>query len=159
MSYHDKSTSQTSQSSQRNDLGATRPQSRLGSIQPYSRINPPAPNPARPPKRQPDEEAGQRPAVRKPSNVQQAYGEAKRRKTEDEHNPMQPVRPPMAPPIRHSNMRKVSFPSSGHVRLIKEKKKYLLTLNRLTDLDPWTTWVATSIWLVYSPEWTTPAAS
>ncbi|KAJ5220493.1 hypothetical protein N7468_009697 [Penicillium chermesinum] len=98
MSYHDKSASQSSQNSQRNDLGANRPPSRLGSsVQPYGRINPPAPNPARPPKRQPDEDAGQRAAVRKPSNVH-AYGEAKRRKTEDEHNPMQQVRPPMAPP-------------------------------------------------------------
>ncbi|KAJ5679896.1 hypothetical protein N7462_008140 [Penicillium macrosclerotiorum] len=108
-----------SQSSQRSDLGAPRPASRLGSIQPYSRsINPPAPNPAKPPKRVMDEEAGPRPAVRKPSNIQPS-GEAKRRKTEDEHNPMhtQPMRPTMAPPIRQSNIRKPSMfgqSSVGH---------------------------------------------
>lgn len=96
-----------SQSSQRSDLGASRPPSRLGSIQPYGRpINPPAPNPAKPPKRGMDEDAGHRPAVAKPSNVRPS-GEHKRRKTEDEHNPMQPVRPTMAPPIRQSNIRKV----------------------------------------------------
>ncbi|KAJ5379738.1 uncharacterized protein N7496_002166 [Penicillium cataractarum] len=92
-----------SQAAQRNDLGATRPASRLG----YGRtINPPAPNPAKPPKRNMDEEAGYRSAVTNPSNAQPS-GEAKRRKTEDEHNPMQPVRPTMAPPIRQSNIRKV----------------------------------------------------
>lgn len=151
MSYQDKSASQNSQSSQRNDHGASRPPSRLGSIQPYSRINPPAPNPARPPKRQPDDDAGQRPAVRKPSNVQ-AYGEAKRRKTEDEHNPMQPVRPPMAPPIRHSNMRKVSFCVSYHITQpgcnTDDKPG--------ADLNSWTIWSATSVQL-YSSERATSA--
>ncbi|KAJ5087052.1 hypothetical protein NUU61_008359 [Penicillium alfredii] len=94
------------QSSQRNDLGASRPPSRLGSVQQYGRsINPPVPNPAKPPKRMMDEEASHRPAVSKPSNVKPS-GEAKRRKTEDEHNPMQPMRPTMAPPIRQSNIRK-----------------------------------------------------
>lgn len=108
MLQHEKA---NSQSSQRSDLGASRPPSRLGSIQPYGRaINPPAPNPAKPPKRNMDEEAGQRPAVAKPRNVQPS-GEAKRRKTEDEHNPMQPMRPTMAPPIRQSNIRKVRFTS------------------------------------------------
>lgn len=107
---HEKS---ASQSSQRNDLGATRPASRLGYGRP---INPPAPNPAKPPKRNMEEEAGYRAAVANPSNVQPS-GEAKRRKTEDEHNPMQPVRPTMAPPIRQSNIRKVSstlLPQSHH---------------------------------------------
>lgn len=94
-------------SSQRSDLGASRPPSRLGSIQPHSRpINPPVPNPAKPPKRGPDDEAGHRPAVTKPSNVQ-LTGEGKRQKTEDESTLMQPVRAPMAPPVRHSNIRKV----------------------------------------------------
>ncbi|CEO59734.1 hypothetical protein PMG11_04399 [Penicillium brasilianum] len=94
-----------SQATQRNDLGATRPASRLG----YGRtINPPPPNPAKPPKRNMDEEAGYRAAVTNPSNAQPS-GEAKRRKTEDEHNPMQPVRPTMAPPIRQSNIRKPSM--------------------------------------------------
>ncbi|KAJ5156831.1 hypothetical protein N7492_009634 [Penicillium capsulatum] len=105
MLQHEKA---SAQSSQRNDMGVSRAPSRLGSIQPYGRsINPPAPNPAKPPKRVMDEDAGHRPAVKKPSNVLPA-GEAKRRKTEDEHNPMQPMRPHMAPPIRHSNMRKPS---------------------------------------------------
>jgi hypothetical protein len=54
-----------------------------------------------------DDEAGYRAAVANPSNVQPS-GEAKRRKTEDEQNHMQPVRPTMAPPIRQSNIRKVS---------------------------------------------------
>lgn len=92
--------------SQRNDLGATRPASRLGSTQQYRPINPPAPNPAKPPKRHHDEDTGHRPAVVKPSSVQ-ASGEVKRRKTEDEHNPMQSVRPSMHPPIRQSGARKV----------------------------------------------------
>lgn len=102
MLQHEKT---ASQSSQRNDLGATRPASRLGYGRP---INPPAPNPAKPPKRNMDEEAGYRAAVANPSNAQPS-GDAKRRKTEDEHNPMQPVRPTMAPPIRQSNIRKVSL--------------------------------------------------
>ncbi|KAJ5905032.1 uncharacterized protein N7473_001948 [Penicillium subrubescens] len=99
MLQHEKT---ASQSSQRNDLGATRPASRLGYGRP---INPPAPNPAKPPKRNLDEESGYRVAVTNPNNVQPS-GEAKRRKTEDEHNPMQPLRPTMAPPIRQSNIRK-----------------------------------------------------
>lgn len=101
MLQHEKTASQPSQ---RNDLGATRPASRLGYGRP---INPPAPNPAKPPKRNMEEEAGYRAAVTNPGNVQPS-GEAKRRKTEDEHNPMQPLRPTMAPPIRQSNIRKVS---------------------------------------------------
>lgn len=100
----------SSQSSQRNDMGVSRAPSRLGSIQPYGRpINPPVPNPAKPPKRVMDEEAGHRPAVKKPSNILPA-GEAKRQRTEDDHSSMQPVRPHMAPPIRHSNIRKVCIP-------------------------------------------------
>ncbi|KAJ5174231.1 uncharacterized protein N7482_000108 [Penicillium canariense] len=107
MLQHEKA---ASQSSQRSDLGGTRPPSRLGYGRP---INPPAPNPAKPPKRNMDEEAGHRAAVTNPSNVQPS-GEAKRRKTEDEHNPMQPIRPTMAPPIRQSNIRKPStFGQSG----------------------------------------------
>jgi hypothetical protein len=91
----------------RNDLGPQRPPARLGSTQQYRLVNPPSPNPAKPPKRPQDEEAGHRPAVTKPSNVQPS-GEFKRRKTDDEHNPMQSVRPPMQPPIRQSGARKVS---------------------------------------------------
>ncbi|KAJ5996008.1 hypothetical protein N7522_007668 [Penicillium canescens] len=99
----------SSQSSQRGDLGASRPPSRLGSMQPYSsRINPPAPNPAKPLKRGMDEEANHRPAVSKPANVH-STSESKRRKTEDEHNPIQPVRAPMPPPVRTSSIRKPSI--------------------------------------------------
>ncbi|KAF7165282.1 hypothetical protein CNMCM5623_009504 [Aspergillus felis] len=93
---------------------AARPASRLGSIQPFSRtINPPQPNPAKPPKRGLDEEASYRPAAMK-SNTVQPSGESKRRKTEDEHNPMSAIRPTMAPPIRQSGIRKVG---SRHSRV------------------------------------------
>ncbi|PKX94953.1 uncharacterized protein P174DRAFT_439618 [Aspergillus novofumigatus IBT 16806] len=95
---------------------AARPASRLGSIQPFSRtINPPQPNPAKPPKRGLDEEASYRPAAMKSSTVQPS-GESKRRKTEDEHNPMSAIRPTMAPPIRQSGIRKESMkpPMYGH---------------------------------------------
>ncbi|KAF5858379.1 hypothetical protein ETB97_004458 [Aspergillus alliaceus] len=86
---------------------ASRPASRLGSIQPYNRtINPPQPNPAKPPKRGLDEEASHRSAAPKPGAMQPS-GEAKRRRTEDEHNPI--MRPTMAPPIRQSNIRKESI--------------------------------------------------
>ncbi|KAH2713936.1 hypothetical protein KXV24_007335 [Aspergillus fumigatus] len=95
---------------------AARPASRLGSIQPFSRtINPPQPNPAKPPKRGLDEEASYRPVAMKSSTVQPS-GESKRRKTEDEHNPMSAIRPTMAPPIRQSGIRKESMkpPMYGH---------------------------------------------
>ncbi|KAK1147525.1 hypothetical protein N8T08_000866 [Aspergillus melleus] len=83
-----------------------RPASRLGSIQPFGRsINPPQPNPAKPPKRGLDEEASHRPAATKTSTIHPS-GETKRRRTEDEHNPV--MRPTMAPPIRQSNIRKES---------------------------------------------------
>ena len=86
---------------------ASRPASRLGSIQPFNRsVNQPQPNPAKPPKRAMDDEPSHRPAPSKPSTVQPS-GETKRRRTEEEHNPPPPVRP-MAPPIRQSNIRKVS---------------------------------------------------
>lgn len=87
---------------------ASRPASRLGSIQPLNRsINQPQPNPAKPPKRAMDDEPSNRPAPSKPSTVQPS-GETKRRRTEEEHNPPPSVRPTMAPPIRQSNIRKVS---------------------------------------------------
>ncbi|KAF7114556.1 hypothetical protein CNMCM5793_009201 [Aspergillus hiratsukae] len=95
---------------------AARPASRLGSIQLFGRtINPPQPNPAKPPKRGLDDEASYRPAAMKSSTVQPS-GESKRRKTEDEHNPMSAIRPTMAPPIRQSGIRKESMkpPIYGH---------------------------------------------
>jgi len=61
-----------------------------------------------------NDEASYRPAVSKPSNVQ-STGDSKRRKTEDEHNPMQPVRtilpgqPMPGQPMRQSYIRKVSI--------------------------------------------------
>ncbi|KOC17810.1 inner centromere protein [Aspergillus flavus AF70] len=86
---------------------AARPASRLGSMQPYNRtINPPQPNPAKPPKRGLDDEPGHRSAAPKPGTMQPS-GETKRRRTEDEHNPV--MRPTMAPPIRQSNIRKESM--------------------------------------------------
>lgn len=87
---------------------ASRPASRLGSVQPFNRsVNQPQPNPAKPPKRAMDDEPSQRPAPSKPSTIQPS-GETKRRRTEEEHNPAPSVRPTMAPPIRQSNIRKVS---------------------------------------------------
>lgn len=89
---------------------ASRPASRLGSVQPFNRsVNQPQPNPAKPPKRAMDDEPSNRPAPSKPSAVQPS-GETKRRRTEDEHNPPPSVRPTMAPPIRQSTIRKVSLP-------------------------------------------------
>ncbi|GMG42541.1 unnamed protein product [Aspergillus oryzae var. brunneus] len=83
---------------------------RQGSQQPempYNRtINPPQPNPAKPPKRGLDDEPGHRSAAPKPGTMQPS-GETKRRRTEDEHNPV--MRPTMAPPIRQSNIRKESI--------------------------------------------------
>ncbi|KAL4780312.1 hypothetical protein BJX76DRAFT_338348 [Aspergillus varians] len=90
------------QTSQR-ETGPPRPASRLGSV--FGRtINPPAPNPAKPPKRGLEEEAGHRPATAK-SGTTQPSGETKRRRTDDEENHAS-VRPTMAPPIRQSNIRK-----------------------------------------------------
>lgn len=87
------------------DMGPARPPSRLGSAQPYGRaINQPQPNPAKPPKRGLEDET--RPAPRKPSATIHPSGEAKRRRTDEEQNPMA-MRPTMAPPIRQSNIRKV----------------------------------------------------
>ncbi|KAE8379077.1 hypothetical protein BDV26DRAFT_260283 [Aspergillus bertholletiae] len=86
---------------------AARPASRLGSMQPYNRtINPPQPNPAKPPKRGLDDEPSHRSAAPKPGAMQPS-GETKRRRTEDEHNPV--MRPTMAPPIRQSSIRKESM--------------------------------------------------
>ncbi|KAG2417955.1 hypothetical protein HFD88_001054 [Aspergillus terreus] len=83
-----------------------RPASRIGSVQPFGRsINPPQPNPAKPPKRGAEEEANRRPATAKPGTMQPS-GETKRRRTEDGQNPV--TRPTMAPPIRQSNIRKES---------------------------------------------------
>ncbi|KAJ5639030.1 uncharacterized protein N7484_006892 [Penicillium longicatenatum] len=83
----------------RQEPGVPRPASRLGSLQPYGRsINTPASNPAKPPKRVMDEEAGHRAAVSKPSNVQPS-GEAKRVKTDDEQGqPVRTIGRPVRPP-------------------------------------------------------------
>ncbi|KAL6232382.1 hypothetical protein BDW75DRAFT_22026 [Aspergillus navahoensis] len=84
------------------ETGAPRPASRLGSALGRT-INPPAPNPAKPPKRGIEEE-NHRSAAAKPGSMQPS-GEAKRRRTEDEQNRAS-MRPTMAPPIRQSNIRK-----------------------------------------------------
>ncbi|KAJ5549558.1 hypothetical protein N7513_006792 [Penicillium frequentans] len=95
----------------RQEPGVPRPASRLGSLQPYGRsINTPASNPAKPPKRVMDEEAGHRAAVTKPSNVQPS-GEAKRVKTDDEHGqPVRTIGRPVRPP---STIRKPSISMFG----------------------------------------------
>jgi hypothetical protein len=95
----------------RADLGNARPVSRLNLVQDPQR--PPVQmNPAKPPKRAlpADDEQLSRPAVQRnpPSNQQL---DAKRRKTnehEEEDEINEPRRSVMAPPVRHSNIRKVS---------------------------------------------------
>ncbi|KAL4973085.1 hypothetical protein BDW66DRAFT_109748 [Aspergillus desertorum] len=84
------------------ETGAPRPASRLGSVLGRT-INPPAPNPAKPPKRGIEEE-NHRSAAAKPGAMQPS-GETKRRRTDDEQNRAS-MRPTMAPPIRQSNIRK-----------------------------------------------------
>ncbi|KAL4998467.1 hypothetical protein BDV10DRAFT_72486 [Aspergillus recurvatus] len=84
------------------ETGAPRPASRLGSVLGRT-INPPAPNPAKPPKRGIEEE-NHRSAAAKPGAMQPS-GETKRRRTDDEQNRAS-IRPTMAPPIRQSNIRK-----------------------------------------------------
>ncbi|KAJ5884685.1 hypothetical protein N7495_009195 [Penicillium taxi] len=100
MLQHEKT---ASQSSQRNDLGANRPASRLGLLQSHGRsINPPAPNPAKPLKRPvTEEDAG--------TAGGHSADDSKRRKTEDEHNTRQAVRPAMKPPIRKPSIRNPSL--------------------------------------------------
>lgn len=121
-------------------------------MQPYGRaINPPAPNPTKPLKRNMDEEASHRPAVTKPSNVQPS-GEAKRRKTDDEHNPMQAVRPTMPPPIRQSNIRKVRTHCS-----IASLKESQLTSETCTALYVRTSWHGSPLWLFNFQECPAPA--
>ncbi|KAJ5623585.1 hypothetical protein N7490_012190 [Penicillium lividum] len=95
----------------RQEPGVSRPASRLGSLQPYGRsVNTPAANPAKPPKRVMDDDAGHRPAVRKPSNVHPS-GEAKRVKTDDEHGqPVRTIGRPVRPP---STIRKPSTSMFG----------------------------------------------
>ncbi|KAJ0413951.1 hypothetical protein BJY00DRAFT_47571 [Aspergillus carlsbadensis] len=84
------------------ETGAGRPLSRLGSV--LGRVNQPAPNPAKPPKRGLEEEANHRAATAKPGTMQPS-GETKRRRTDDEQNAAS-MRPTMAPPIRQSNILK-----------------------------------------------------
>ncbi|KAL4908505.1 hypothetical protein BDW74DRAFT_188488 [Aspergillus multicolor] len=79
-----------------------RPASRLGSVLGRT-FNPPAPNPAKPPKRGMEEE-NYRSAAAKPGAMQPS-GDTKRRRTDDEQNRAS-MRPTMAPPIRQSNIRK-----------------------------------------------------
>jgi hypothetical protein len=100
------------QAHQRGDLGGARPVGRMPLVhdqqaRPIVQINP-----AKPPKRmlqfEADEEPPQqRPTLgRNPPSYQQL--DAKRRKTnEEEEQPQEQRRSVMAPPIRHSNMRKV----------------------------------------------------
>ncbi|GKZ19723.1 hypothetical protein AbraIFM66951_009792 [Aspergillus brasiliensis] len=110
--------SQQPETAPRSELGAARPASRLGSIQPFNRsINQPQPNPAKPPKRGLDDEANHRPTTSKTATMQPS-GETKRRRTEDEQSRMSSMRPAMAPPIRQSNIRKETTKPSifGHTQ-------------------------------------------
>jgi hypothetical protein len=99
----------------RADLGNARPISRLNLVQDQQR--PPVQmNPAKPAKRvlPADDEQSSRPTVqRNPPSYQQL--DAKRRKTnehEDEEEIAEPRRSVMAPPVRHSNIRKVKILST-----------------------------------------------
>jgi hypothetical protein len=97
---------------QRGDLGGAKPLSKVNLVH-----DPPRPavqvNPAKPPKRamqfDDDGASQQRPAIqRNPPSYQQI--DAKRRKTDEEDQaPEQERRSVMAPPVRYSNIKKVSF--------------------------------------------------
>jgi hypothetical protein len=92
----------------RGDLGGARPLSRLNLVPESQR--PIQVNPAKPPKRalqmEQEEEQYSRPAMqRNPPSYQQ--NDSKRRKT-DEEEPPEPRKSVMAPPVRQSNIRKVS---------------------------------------------------
>ncbi|KAL2352738.1 hypothetical protein BJ546DRAFT_179374 [Cryomyces antarcticus] len=103
----------------RGDLGHARSVSRMNTVQDMPRpITQPQINPAKPPKRvfQPEteDEPGQRPTLQRagPSYQQQ---DAKRRKTIDEDDEDdEPRRSVMAPPIRHSNIRKEPLNKFSH---------------------------------------------
>ena len=103
--------------SHRAELGGGRPQPRLNAMQdcPRPPVTHPPVNPAKPPiKRVFEPDAEDEPA--KPARVQGGQGfqqtDAKRRRTEDEDFHDTSIRPTInGPPIRQSNIRKVSFHS------------------------------------------------
>lgn len=96
----------------RPELGGVRPPSRLHTTQEYGRpVNPPSINPARPPVKrvfdpEPENETVQSVRMQNGHSYQQT--DAKRRRTDDEDMQDPVVRPTMKPPIRQSNIRKVS---------------------------------------------------
>ncbi|KAI5291620.1 ubiquitin-protein ligase peroxin 12 [Ascosphaera aggregata] len=120
----------------RGEAPAARPPSRYGGIAPPVPSSRPSGyplviNPAKPPKRPLDGEGAPRPAVRKPSVVQQIDG--KKRRTDEEMEQQQqqqqqdqslhqqqqqqqsmPVRPTMAPPTRPSQARKMEAAKQGY---------------------------------------------
>lgn len=106
---HEKSQPLTS--SNRHDLGPTRPPSRLFGAQDHNRPNNQHPvNPAKPMKRVFDPDHDDVPL--RPAHAQGAppyqQSDAKRRRTDDEEDIQEVIiRPTMAPPIRKSNIRKV----------------------------------------------------
>lgn len=114
----------SNQQAARGDLGGAKPLSKVNLVhdpqRPAVQINP-----AKPPKRvmQFDDDGAtqQRPAVqRNPPSYQQL--DAKRRKTnEEEPSQEQERRSVMAPPVRHSNIRKVKILMRDYVYVTKHK--------------------------------------
>lgn len=96
----------------RPELGGVRPPSRLHTVQDYGRpVNPPPINPARPPVKRvfdPEQENETIQSVRIQTGQSYQQTDAKRRRTDDEDMQDAVMRPTMKPPIRQSNIRKVS---------------------------------------------------
>ena len=95
----------------RADLGASRPVSRFNTIQDQTRPVPHPPiNPAKPPKRpKPEDDNDQKAPQRVGPSYQQTEGKRRRTEEADEEEEIEPRHSVKAPPIRHSNMRKVSL--------------------------------------------------
>lgn len=88
-------------------MGPPRPPSRVNPAQPLNRhYNQPPSNPAKPSKRVNEAHNTSRAPLTRPGVAQQPDG--KRRKTDEEIVAEPPMKHAMAPPIRQSNVRKVS---------------------------------------------------
>ena len=116
----------------RGELGGTRQPSRV--IQDSSRpvTNYPAPNPAKPPAKrvfEPDNEDEPAGPTRVQGGVSYQQANAKRRRTNDEDVQEVPVRPTMAPPIRHSGVR----PSNVRPKVLSPSRGCLLLANNVQD--------------------------
>lgn len=95
----------------RGDLGAAKPLSKMNTVQESSRPVAHPINPAKPPKRNRadgDEEPAQRPAYSRSGPSYQQLDSKRRKTNENDVEDGEPRRSVMAPPIRHSNIRKVS---------------------------------------------------